>query len=222
MTDRPPVIVACVWVKGHVHYPDVYVERLASMVRRHLSRPHSICCLTDRPDRVPSGVTAVTIASPGKLHGWWSKIELFNPARAWGGRRVLYLDLDTLIVAALDPIVDFAAPFALVPHAGDFHGKNGLSVVPRFNSSVMVWTAGAADDVFTTWTPAIAKRLHGDQDHIGEVASDAVAMPLEWFPRLSSIGVAGQLPTGARVVLAKKPKNIEAAQRWPWFAERWS
>lgn len=211
--------VACVWVNGHVPFGVEYVEKLQHMVQRWVHRPFRFVCFTDRPWLLPDGMDRVVIPSPGKLKGWWSKVELFNPAHELTGR-VLYLDLDTLIVGSLDDIFDFPATFALAPHAGTFNGKDGLQVVKRFNSSVMVWDAGTQDHVFGNWTPNTAKRLWGDQDHIGEQCPFAATMPREWFPRLSELN--GDPPlVSAKVVLAKKPKNTEAAQSLLWFKEAW-
>jgi hypothetical protein len=216
--------IACVWVQGHVPYGVEYVARLASSVRRSLARPSAFVCLTDQPRRVPAGVIPLEVPSPRPLKGWWSKIELFRPSRFTG--RVLFLDLDSLIVDQLDPIVDYPAPFALVPHtgkpAGTFpEGREGLTVVKRFNSSVMVWDAdGHLDRLCTDWSPRVAARLWGDQDWIGEQLPDAAAMPMTWFPRVSQIE-DGPVPADAKVVLCKKPKNVIAARQWPWVQEAW-
>ncbi len=210
--------VACVWVQGHVPYSVDYVARLAGMVQRWMDRPYRFCCLTDRPRKVPKGVEAIEVPSPQPLFGWWSKVRLFD-ARHFAGR-VLYLDLDTLIVNALAPVLDFPAPFALVPHAGDFNGRNGLSVVKRFNSSVMVWDSGVTARLYDAWTPSVARRLHGDQDWAGEQMPNAATMPLEWVPRISALRNDGP-SCDAKVVLAKSPKNHIAAKRWPWVKDIW-
>lgn len=212
-----PLTVACVWVRGNVPYTAEYVTNLRAMVRRHLRHPHRFVCFTDQPWLLQD-IATIPIASVKPLPGWWAKLQLFNPERGLTGR-VLYLDLDTLIVGALDPIVEFDAPLALVPHAGTFQGRKGLAVVKRFNSSVMVFDAETTTDLWTTWTPAVAARLWGDQDHIGERRPDAATMPAAWFPRLSEIGAT--LPAEAKVILAKKPKPAEAAERWPWVREIW-
>jgi hypothetical protein len=213
----PQLTVACVWVRAQVPFTAEYVSRLRAMVGRHLMRPHRFLCLTDRPELL-SGVETICVPPPRGLKGWWSKIELFTPGLFSG--RVLYLDLDTLVVDRLEPIVDFPASFALIPDAGTFQGKDGLRVVKRFNSSVMVWDAGVNERLYTEWTPDVAKRLWGDQDWIGEQMPEARAMPLAWFPRLS------ECPNGpastAKVILAKKPKNEVAAQQYRWFAEAWA
>ena len=211
--------VACVWVNGHVPFTADYVVKLYSMVRRHLSRPFRFVCLTDRGYELPESIQTIPIHLPYRMKGWWSKIELFNAAHHWKGR-VLYLDLDTLIVSALDDVVDFPAPFALAPHTGTFNGRDGLLVVKRFNSSVMVWDAGTQDYLYHKWTPQVTRRLWGDQDYIGEQSKHAVPMPLEWFPRLSQVQWP-HVPVEAKVVLCKKPKNTDAAKTLSGFAEAW-
>jgi hypothetical protein len=209
--------VACVWVDGHLRFSEQYVTKLRSMVARYLKRPHRFVCLSDQDYQAPGIETQVIPPVMRGIKGWWSKIHLFDPGRFKG--RVLYLDLDTLIVDALDPIVDWPSPFALVPDAGTFRGRMGLKVVKRFNSSVMVWDAGVPDRLSKDWRQSVMWKLWGDQDWIGQQMPKADIMPVEWFPRLSQC--LGGPPDGAKVILAKMPKNEEAATRHPWFAERW-
>lgn len=213
-----PLVVACVWVKGNVPFSVQYVTNLRRNVAQYLERPYRFVCLTDRALPIP-GVETVKVPTPHySMYGWWAKRELWKPGRFEG--RVLYLDLDTLVVDRLDPIVDFPSGMALIPDAGTFAGYRGRAVVKRFNSSVMVWNAGAFDALWDTWTPDVTRRLHGDQDFIGEQLPDADRMPLEWFPRISEL--RGEPPNkAAKVVLVKVPKNMEAANQWPWFRERW-
>lgn len=214
--------VACVWVQGHVPFTAEYVRKLAAMTRRWMDRPYRFVCLTDRPRKLEGAVETVEIPGPGGLFGWWPKLRLFDPSVGLSGR-VLYLDLDTLIVSALAPVLDYAAPFALVPDgAPGFRPKGGrYAVVKRFNSSVMVWDVGCREtaQLWTTWSPAVAHRLWGDQDHIGEQCPDAATMPAEWFPRLSA--VRSGPPPDAKVILAKSPKNAEAARKIGWVREAW-
>ncbi|MDP3720781.1 MAG: hypothetical protein Q8T13_23715 [Acidobacteriota bacterium] len=219
-----PLTVACVLVKGEYPYTPEYVRRLLAMVRRHLARPFRFVCLTDQPHAMPAGVEAVEVARLPECFALWTKLRLFEHDRAWGGR-VLYLDLDTLIVAPLDPIVDYPAPFALA--ADELAAERpridtdryGRRLVRRFNGSVMVWDAGTQGRLFDTWTPASAASLSTDQDWIGEQAHDAAGLPVEWFPRISR--VQPPWPAEAKVVLVKKPKNHEAVLRWPWFDAAW-
>lgn len=212
--------IACVWVQANVPYGSKYVTTLRSMVERHLSREHRFVCLTDRPYLLPRTIETQEVAIPRGVPGWWAKVLLFNRQRTLG-ERVLYLDLDTVVVDQLEPIVDFPAPFALVPDAGTFRPRTAHRVIKRFNSSVMVWSAGSVESLYDNWNGSVTARLWGDQDWIGEQMPGAATMPIEWFPRLSEL--RGQPPlTEAKVVLSKKPKNVEAALRWPWFREAWA
>lgn len=214
--------VACVYVRGEYPYTVEYVSRLLAMVTRWLDRPFRFVCLTDQPETMPVGVDPVAV---NKLPGFapWTKLELFNPIRQWAGR-MLYLDLDTLIVSSLAPILDAPAPFAITADPTNkrnrTHDSFGRAIVRRFNSSVMAWDGGTQTELFTEWTPDVADRLSGDQDWIGERKPDAYAMPRDWFPRVSELG--GKAPSDpAKVVLVKVPKNHIAAEQWPWFAESW-
>jgi hypothetical protein len=211
--------VACVLVRGHVAFSPVYVERLLLMVRRFVEQPFRFVCLTDQPNDMPGGVMPIRIPTP-KVKGWWSKVELFNPGHGFRGR-MLYLDLDVLLVGKLAEIVNFPAPFALVPDAGSFKGAERLKVVKRYNSSCMAWDAGYADKLFKDWSPDVAQGLWGDQDWIGEQMPDEAVMPAAWFPRISQRPGEQPWTHEAKVVLCKKPKNEEAARLWPWFQRMW-
>jgi hypothetical protein len=213
------ITVACVWVHGHLPYDIEYVLRLRSMVARHLSQPHDFVCLTDRPWLLRE-VPTIPIPRPVGWFGWWSKVHLFDMAMPFA-TRVLYLDLDTLVVGDLDPIVEFPSPFALVPHAGTFEPPAPFHVCRRFNSSVMVWDTGIGRSrIWDEWSPAVTRYWWGDQDWIGTTYPNADVMPAEWFPRLSAIR-EGPVPEDARVVLAKKPKPHDAVKEWPWVEAVW-
>lgn len=231
MGGRPaPVTVACVYVKGEYPYTPEYVTRLYGMVTRWIDRPFRFVILTDQPWLFQPPVETIPIV---KLRGFapWTKLELFNPARDWTGR-VLYLDLDVLLVAPLAPLLDTPpsfrddrpAPFVITadpptranPRTQDSFGR---TIIRRFNSSVMAWDSHAADELYTEWAPSIVQRLSGDQDWIGQQLPGAVTWPREWFPRISECG--DQIPTSAKIVLVKVPKNHVAAAQWPWFDRLW-
>lgn len=215
--------VACLFVRGEYPYTPEYVTRLHAMVTRWIDRPFRFCCLTDQPWLFETPIETVPIV---KLAGFapWTKLELFNPVRQWKGR-VLYLDLDVLIVAPLAPIVDVEGDFAITddppsalrPRTVDSFGRR---IVRRVNSSVMVWDGGTQTKFYRTWTPATAARLSGDQDHLAEQRPLAETWPRNWFPRLSELN--GQPPQPpAKIVLVKRPKNHEAVKLWPWVAPLW-
>lgn len=214
--------VACVFVCGEYPYTPEYVTRLHAMVTRWIDRPFRFVCLTDQPWLFAPPIETIPVK---KLSGFapWTKLELFNSARQWSGR-VLYLDLDSLIVAPLAPIIDAPAAFAITadpPRPGQKPRDSfGRQIVRRFNSSVMVWDGGTQTHLYTDWSPKVATRLSGDQDYIGEQLPEAARMPRAWFPRISE-AVCPPWPAEAKIVLMKVPKNHVAAQEWPWFAPLW-
>ncbi len=213
--------VACVFVQGEYPYTVEYVTRLRDMVTRWIDRPFRFVVLTDRPWLFQD----VDVVPVQKAAGFapWTKLELFNPLRGWSGR-MLYLDLDSLIVAPLAPIVDDPAPFAITadpPVPGQkTRDSFGRAIVRRFNSSVMVWDGGTHTELYTAWTPAVTQRLSGDQDFIGEKLPHAHTLPRAWFPRISE-AVRPPWSPEAKVVLVKYPKNHIAAKEVPGFLEWW-
>lgn len=213
--------IACLWVKGHLpFYTREYVARLAGMVARHLDRPYEFVCLTDRPEAVPTGVRAIRVPPvPADVKAWWWKLRIFDPAIGLAGR-VLYIDLDSVVVGPLAPLLDYPADLALVPDSGRWAGKDGLTVVKRFNGSVMAFDAAAHADLWTRYTPALTRQYWSDQDVIGLWKPQAATFPMAWVPRLSTLGDEPPGPD-AKVVLAKKPKPHIAIRTWPWVAAAW-
>ena len=102
------ITFACVWVTGHVPFTADYVVRLRNMVARHYPERHSFVCLTDRPAEL-AGIETIRTGAPVGYFAWWKKLELFAAKRLDRGR-VVYLDLDTLVLADLTPIVEYPAP----------------------------------------------------------------------------------------------------------------
>lgn len=227
-----PLTVCCVWVKGAYPYTAEYVVRLERMVRRHLPRPFRFVCLTDQPKALPKHIETVVVSTPEDpvpepTRGIWTKIELFNPFREWNrhGDRVLFLDLDVLVVANLESIVDTPAALALTEDALVLERAHldtdrfGRKVVRRFNSSVIVFDGGTQNELFTRWTPKVALRLSTDQDWTAEQAPHAVGLPLNWFPRISRVQPPWK--PEVKVVLCKKPKNAIWADKEQWFEHAW-
>lgn len=215
--------VTCLFVNGEYPYTTEYVWRLYDMVNRWIDRPFTFVVLTDQPDHVDfQEFITVPVQKLPDCFAYWTKLELFNPVREWQGR-VLYLDLDVLIVAPLAPIIDFPDAFALSadPYVPGMRTKDayGRQIVRKFNSSVMVWNGGAQTDMFNAWTPDVARRLSGDQDWLGERAM-ASGMPRAWCPRLSEV-VRPPIDPEAKIILTKFPKNHIAVKESPWIAEYW-
>lgn len=83
------MIIALVYKTGGVYTPE-YVERIVK------STDHEVVCLTDNPSPIQDLCTTIRLRH--RWHGWWSKIELFTPG-LWSDEKVMYVDLDTLIMS---------------------------------------------------------------------------------------------------------------------------
>ena len=217
--------LACVMVRGKRRkYSPKYVHRLRQMVGRHTDRPFRTVCLTDQPDDMPEGVEAVRIPGLGEddARGWWRKMYLFHPGMPFGDR-VLYLDLDVLVVGDLAPIIDYPADFAIAPDsAPDFRGKGQWKTVKGYQSSVMVWDHRARERFFTGFDPTMPNRLWGDQDALKEMSPDERTFPGQWFKRLTPSGPENWVPETKVVFCIKYAyKNHRAAKIFPWFKDYW-
>lgn len=211
----------CVLVKGrNREYKPKYVHRLRNMVALHTKKPFRVVCLTDQPESMPDGVEGIRIPTDYGHRGWWAKVNLFDPDLPISGR-ILYLDLDVLVVNDLDPIIDFPADFAIAPDsAPTFLGKEGLATVKGYQSSTMVWDHKARSHFFTEFDPAVRDKLWGDQDMIKEVSPNEKTFPAEWFARCAPSGPERWTPD-TRIVLCVKYKNHKAIKLFPWFRTYW-
>lgn len=173
--------VACVLSPGP-KYDRSHVARLEEIVAPHLKQPYRFVCVDDSP-----------------FPGWWAKISLFEPGRFDG--RVLYLDLDVAVVGNLDDLADLDAPFSIINDWGRF----------GYNSSVMVWDAGAADHLFTEFTPDVMDRMPGDQDWITRKKPGAAILPRRWCYSYR-LGLETGYPDDMRVCVyhgSPKPWEVE-------------
>ncbi len=217
------VTVLCLLVHGEYPFTPDYVRRLHKMVTRYCDRPFKMYCFTDQPDAMPDGVEPITITKFPDCYALWNKLQCFNPAHGFTGR-MLFLDLDVLIVSSLAPIIDYPADFALTEdifakeRANDLIYK-GRRLVRKFNSSVMVWNGGEQSHLFTDWTHDVSMLYSTDQDFAGAMCPTAEAMPSVWWPRISQ--VRPPWPIEAKVILCKKPKNHLAIKQWPELNQWW-
>lgn len=148
------LIVACVEWGNYQGIGRTYVRALRNMVAEHLSLDHRFVCLTDAPARHPHIETKTL--TPG-LRGWWNKLELFRAGQFEPGDRIVYLDLDTIVVG---PLVRLAASPGII-HLRDWGWKTDT-----YGSGVMVWNAGDHAHIWARRAESLKASYHGDQDWI--------------------------------------------------------
>lgn len=148
---KRPLNIVC--VKHGTMYGPEYVNRLFDMVRRNLpGGNYRFTCFTDDA----TGIDAETQIRPlpEGLTGWWNKLYLFKAGLFPDGERVMFLDLDTLIVGQMDAIVGYSGPFATLR---DFWRPEGLG------PAVMLWKAGEHTAIWDNFEAA-GRPLQGNGD----------------------------------------------------------
>lgn len=203
------ITVACVEWGDYLKRGREYVEKLRASVARHLAQPYRFVCLTEDPAR-HRGVECQTIPCRKKdgLVGWWAKIYLFSPHRFEG--RILYLDLDSVIVGSLD---------ALAAAKGILHLKDWGWTRNDYGSGVMVWDAGEHAEIWSRYTPQVPFDYRGDQDWMTALGGwPALPKGLAVSYRYES---KSGPPAGARVVAmhgSPKPHELPAGH---WAHQHW-
>lgn len=103
--------VATVLRSGAEYSPE-WAHRLRRQVNEHLGAPHNFVCLTDM--EVPGVETRELVHD---FPGYWSKMELYREGLFDG--RVIYLDLDTLVIGDIAPLAEYDGAFAALRDFGD-------------------------------------------------------------------------------------------------------
>ncbi len=209
--------VTAVQVQNYCGRGAEYVEKLFDGISRHM--PADIdwrgVCLTDDPMMVPAGIEAIMV--PAGLSGWWAKIFLFHPEVFPRGKRILYLDLDTIICGDIGDIARYVGRFAML--SDHFHPDS-------LNSAMMAWEAGTLDHIWTRWDEAGRPSWDkgGDQAWIGSLEPQAdrwqVMLPGQVVSFKVDCWLNGRIPDGARVVgFHARPRPHEC--RAPYIVDFW-
>ena len=164
--DDPPTVLCMKW--GAKYGPE-YVNRLYGMVARNLARPFHFVCLTDdaagiRPEVTCAPIPALPPVSQPKERGW-TKIAAFSPALDGVlGETVLYLDLDILVMGALDPLIEHPGAFPMIRDWYHHRRLVGNSSVFRFRPAEQrpLFEAFCAD------VDAIVQRIRNEQEFVSE------------------------------------------------------
>lgn len=153
-------MTSIVCIKAGDKYGAEYVNRLASMARRHTERMVPFICLTDDPKGIRDDVAILPLQQTN-LRGWWHKLTLFMPPRGLEDRRLIFLDLDTVITGPIDFLFDFDGPFCIL---ADFYQPE------KFNSSVMSIAPGFGRHIWERFVVMGPEKVmgsyYGDQEWI--------------------------------------------------------
>lgn len=111
---RDVVTFVCLNAGNYLGQGALYVNNLADMVRRNM--PDGVdwrfVCLTDDPRGLINGIEIIPL--PKDVKGWWGKLYLFRKGLFPDGQRIVFLDLDTLIVGSLAEIIKYDGDMAIL------------------------------------------------------------------------------------------------------------
>ncbi len=213
--------IVTVKVQGHRKmYNSSWVNKMANMVDRNLNIPHKHICLTDNPNGLDDRIVPILLEKNKiwEKKGWWTKLKCFDPEIQDNlCDRNLFLDLDSLVVNDLFPIINLPGDFLLAEStAPNFNPKGTIN---KYSSSIMVWNRGVNTHIWTDFTFDVTKRLRGDQDWMGEII-EVDTIPKKYYQRLG-----GCIKKGKRkdtiIIFCVKPKNDIAAKEIDWVREVW-
>jgi hypothetical protein len=169
--------VVSVW-SGNKYNSD-YIKNLSWGLAEHLNCAYNFVCFTDAS--IIPAIDGVKFCQLPKLsfvlkHPWWYKIWLFGADSGLTGK-VLYLDLDIMIVSNITKFVEFS---------GDFLGIRDFTRVTykstrTTNSSMLFWNHEKYHrvwDKFQQYPEQIQSKFAGDQNYI----SDELRSEITWWP----------------------------------------
>ena len=225
--------VICVRV-GQKFKPD-YVYKLKNMVSRHLNEEHKFICMTDNPWQVP-GIEC--IQPPMPICDSWCKIGLFSPnVQIAKGDRVLYLDLDVVIIGSLDELIkdklQDVTPVEVIDKASGENLNKGIASGNKdlwiakdwrdpFNSSVMYWVNGQQCKIFGKFKSKHIEELRGDQNLIAQIVPEAKTFRQKDILsyKFSGVHERDEKPKGKIVLFHGRPK-MHDLPNVQWLNEEW-
>jgi len=196
------------------------------MVRRWSTSPYEFVCLSNH-EFVIDGVTVLPLLHDWQ--GWWSKIEIFRADLPFKYDRVLYLDLDLVILQEIDFFVMNGHGNRMMISPAQTKDKGNPRMSHGYNSSVMSFNTGTMSEIYDAFKEApeyFMANYRSDQDYLKRFWSDFTKYPPEWIRKLGAFidrrtGKLDQIPEDVKILLAMPLKNMIASKRFPEFRKLW-
>lgn len=237
-------MVNVICMKWGVKYGPEFVNKLRSMVRRHLKRPHRFVCFTDNGAGLDSDIEVKPLPPmnlpPGKERGWL-KLSTFNSPLSDLTGPTLFLDIDVVIVDSIDCFFEYPGEFCIIH---DWRKPWRITG----NSSVYRFEAGAHPEILSYFVANIAQvksEVRNEQAYLSRELhreGKLTYWPKEWcvsfkyaciplFP-LNYVQTP-RIPAGAKIVVFHGLPNPDEAvvgrghglrhhvKPTPWIEEHW-
>lgn len=159
---------------GSKKYSPEYVNRLFFAVRRNLTIPFRFSCFTENTIGLHNNINIIPLKYTNigeDVAGWWFKPYMFASNENGLKGRVLYFDLDTLIVNNIDHIAQSTESFIVLR---DFmHPQHD-----NMGSGLMMWNANDVNHIWDNFYYRNPRNIahsfhpHGDQRYIQQEQKD--------------------------------------------------
>ena len=167
-------------------YPAVFVNRLYGMVARNTSWTVRFVCFTDDATGIRPEVEIQPLPPfeyDPKLGKYWPKLALMQPNLGGLTGMTLFLDLDLVILASLDPFFSLPGRFLLIREWKDPALGYGNSSVARF----FVGSESIVVDRFRALPPEVIMGTYQgkEQNFLTKAVDEAAFWPPDWVPAFS-------------------------------------
>jgi len=225
---------------GTVYGPE-YINKLYSMVSRHLSLPFRFICMTEHGESLHEKVEVWPLPEfeeppweYAKVCPAWRKLALFKPGLANMKGKVLFLDLDVVIVDSIDALFSFSNKLAIIEN---WYQPNRLIG----QASAICFEAGQPQNVLNHYLDNPLNVLTNYRTEQAYITGYLGQEGFDYFPdswcrsfkkHCLSSGLAGvkrassRIPEGAKIVVfhgcPNPPDAIKGVwgKKMPWY-KRW-
>jgi hypothetical protein len=243
--QKLPPMPNVICMKWGTKYGPEFVNKLYSMVARHLAQPHRFVCFTDDPTGLAPGIEVKPLPEmnlpPGKERGW-RKLSTFGAPLADLSGPTLFLDIDIVITGPLDDFFAYRpGDFCIIR---DWHKPwRGIG-----NSSVYRFEAGAHADLLANFLANIERvksEVRHEQAYLSRELLRQGALhywPREWcvsfkygcmapfplnhfltprLPASARVVVFHGLPNPGDAVTGKSASFLRHVRPTPWISAHW-
>jgi len=216
--NKEQVNIICLYWVGEFrgrNFCDNDVARLRESVDKHIDRPYTFYCLTNKMDAdIPA--KKIELLHP-EWPGWWSKMDLHRSDLPEG--RTLYLDLDSHVISDLGPMLDYPGDLVMFDtrtsprkqRRADHYFKTE-GIVWRYQSAVMLFDPGAMSwlyDRFLKDPDRWMERFRSEQDLMGEWIPDQPMFPARWMIKLATFRTQPNTSINKTIIITGQPKDID-------------
>ena len=204
VSEYKTLLVVC--VKYGTKYGPDYVNKLYHGVQKNLTIPHNFICYTEDPSGLDKEINVAPLNKG--FDGWWNKASIFNGSFQ-DGTKVIYIDLDMIIVGNIDYLAESPYAFATMS-TKDLHCEVAQE---GYNSSIIVYSPkvfGVVCDFLSSYYSEVTKVMVRF-DYYLEMMIKNAALLQEIFPNKIVDYVmkcTKSLPEGATIVcFPRSPKH---------------